>query len=128
MASRFVIREKAFGGFCTSQKYASFSTDLQEAALYASRENAQKAVKNMFGWQTRVNSVWSIVDASGAVRSYHDSNLQEYIEEVESLIRVCDSDDVCRIRQLTELATHLRENAVELPCDMEVVEVKLTIV
>ena len=125
MASRFVIREKAFGGFCTSQKYASFSTDLQEAALYASRENAQKAVKNMFVCRS---DQWSIVDAAGTVRRYYTAELQAYIEEVESLIRACDSDDVCRIRHLTELVTHLRENAVELPCDMEVVEVKLTIV
>ena len=126
MASRFVIREKTFGGFCTSQKYVSFNTDLQEAALYVSRENAQKAAVNMFKY--RAGRVWSIVNPGWPVRSYHDSNLQEYIEDLESRIESCDRADGMRVRQLTELLQHLRETAVELRCDMEVVEVKLTIV
>ena len=76
----------------------------------------------------RVGRVWSIVNPGWPVKSYHNSHLQEYIEELESRIESCDRADVMRVRQLTELLTYLRENAVELLCDMEVVEVKLTIV
>lgn len=47
MASLFVIREKNTNKFCTSSKFAYFDADLQNAAMFNKRENAEKAAREM---------------------------------------------------------------------------------
>jgi len=118
MASKFVIREKTTNTFCTSQKLQYFSRDLQDAALFESRNNAEKAVRGMrpkemnpYGGHT-----WSIMNENGRVQAFHKAFLKEYIEELE------------KHPHAVENADYLKKHGVELAQDLEVVEVKLVIV
>lgn len=120
MASKFAIREKNSNTFCTSTKHRYFSHDLQDAALLASRENAEKAVRGMLpkavvnpygGW------TWIIVSEDGTVQTvYHAALLKEYIAMLET-------HDHCK-----DTAAYLKEHGVERAMDLEVVEIKLTLV
>ena len=48
MTSLFVIREKNTGTFCTSSKFKHFEADLQKAAMFNQRKNAESAARKMF--------------------------------------------------------------------------------
>jgi hypothetical protein len=105
----FLIRETETGAFCTGQGFRSFSMDMQLAAQFVSRANAEKAIKNMFKgekiglqWNT-----WSIDD-----KRYHPT-LQAYIDQMTTP---------------TSDTSYIRETYTEKTCVMEVVEVKLVLV
>ena len=104
----FVIRETETGAFCTGQKFRSFSMDMQLAAQFVSRANAEKAIKGMFkgeGNRQQYN-IWTVDD-----KRYHP-DLQAYIDQMTT-----PTSDTSYIRD-----TYIQRTAV-----MEVVEVKLTL-
>ena len=119
MASKFVIREKNTNTFCTSTKHSYFSHNMQDAALFATRANAEKAVRGMLP-KAVVNPyggyTWSIVDEDGTVQVYHAALLKEYIAMLEM-------HDHCK-----DTAAYLKEHGVERAMDLEVVEIKLMLV
>jgi len=108
----FVIRETETGAFCTSQKFRSFSMDMQTAAQFASRANAEKAIKGMFsagqGELRQQYNIWTVDD-----KRYHP-NLQAYIDQ-------------CTKTNAPEMADAVRDTYTQKICVMEVVEVKLTL-
>lgn len=124
MASLFVIREKNTGTFCTSSKHAQFDADLQSAAMFNQRKNAEKAARGMFaaadkgvvthygGW------TWSVHKEDGTVQTYHHALLKEYIELLRNSTNRDHSDTI------RYLETEVREQR----CEMEIVEVRLTLV
>lgn len=119
MPSKFAIREKGTNTFCTSQKHCYFSADLQDAALFASRENAEKAVRGMLP-KAVVNPyggyTWSIVSEDGrVVQAYHAAMLKEYIALLEM-------HEHCQ-----DQAVYLKQHGVERAIDLEVVEIKLVL-
>ncbi len=125
MASLFVIHEKNTNTFCTSSKFASFSSDLQEAAMFNSRKNAEKAAKKMFaGAEEGINTYggwrWTCTKGGGPVQNYHHAHLNEYIE----YLKKDHQDNQHRLAYIKML----EEEYAELRCDLEVLEVKLTIV
>lgn len=102
MASKFVIREKTTNTFCTSQKFEHFSRDLQDAALFASRNNAEKAVRGMqpkemnpYGGHT-----WSIMNENGQVQAFHKAFLKEYIAELESIVMLLNKPTTLKSMEL----------------------------
>lgn len=107
----FVIRETGTGAFCTGQKFRSFSMDMQTAALFVSRANAEKAMKAMFRGDGRGQqyNAWTIEN-----NRYHP-NLQAYIDQCANSTR-------------PDMADGIRESFTEKTCVMEVVEVKLVLV
>jgi hypothetical protein len=109
MASLFVIREKSTGTFCTGQKFRHFVTDLQSAAMFASKKNAEKAIRGMFAGGS---SVWVVED-----QRYIASDLEEYVAGFEFTSN-CDP----------AFAKLVRETYIERKCEMEAVEVKLMLV
>ena len=120
MASKFAIREKNTNTFCTSTKHKYFTHDLQDAALLASREHAEKAIRGML--PTAVvdpydGYAWIIYKEDGTVQTvYHAALLKEYIELLEKHER-------CK-----EQAIYLKEHGVERAVDLEVIELKLVLV
>ena len=108
----FVIRETETGAFCTGQKFRSFSMDMQLAAQFASRANAEKAIKGMFsagrGERRQQYNIWTVDD-----NMYHP-NKQAYIDQVIS-VNLVD-------------AGYIRDKFIEQTPVLEVVEVKLTLV
>jgi len=119
MASKFAVREKNSNTFCTSTKHSYFSHDLQDAALFASRENAEKAIRGMLP-KAVVNPyggyTWSFVSEDGTIQQYHAAMLKEYIEMLEKLPHCADD------------AAYLKEHGIERAMDLEVVEIKLVLV
>lgn len=123
MASLFVIREKNTGTYCTSSKFHHFDADLQRAAMFNKRENAEKAARSMFakadkgdlnpygGW------CWRVVTDDGSIQDFHHAMLKEYIEFLKD-------------RSASNFADHIKylEQCQEQRCEMEVVEVRLTLV
>jgi len=123
MASLFVIREKNTGTFCTSSKFKHFEADLQKAAMFNQRRNAESAARKMFeaadkgvitpygGWH------WSIYKEDGSQQTFHHALLKEYIE----LLKAHSGNHADSIK-------YLQTEVQEKPCEMEVVEVRLTLV
>ena len=123
MASLFVIREKNTGTFCTSSKFKHFEADLQKAAMFNQRKNAEGAARKMFakadkgelnpygGW------CWRVYDENDLVHDFHHALLQEYIE----FLKAHSGNHAASIRWLE---TEVKEQR----CEMEVVEVRLTLV
>ena len=123
MASLFVIREKSTGTFCTSSKFKHFEADLQKAAMFNQRKNAESAARKMFaaadkgvitpygGW------CWRVYDENGLVHDFHHALLQEYIEFLEA-------HSGNHADSIKYLQTEVREQR----CEMEIVEVRLTLV
>lgn len=118
MPSKFTIREKGSNTFCTSTKHSYFSHDLQDAALFASRENAEKAVRGMLP-KAVVNPhggyTWSIVKEDGTMQVYHAAMLKEYIALLEM-------HEHCK-----DMAAYLKQHGIERSFDLEVVEIKLVL-
>lgn len=106
----FVIRETETGAFCTGQHFRSFSMDMQTAAQFVSRKNAEKAMKNMFRGEKNGQqyNIWT-VDGN----HYHP-NVQAYINQCLSSTR-------------PDMAVGIRNSFTEKTCHMEVVEVKLVL-
>lgn len=106
----FVIRETETGAFCTGQKFRSFSMDMQSAAQFASRANAEKAIKSMFsagrGELRQQYNIWTVDD-----NMYHP-NKQAYIDQMTTP---------------TSDTSYIRDKFIERTAVMEVVEVKLTL-
>lgn len=105
----FVIRETESGAFCVSQRERTFSMNMQNAAQFVSRTNAEKAIKTMFQGDKcgqQYNS-WSIDE-----KLYHP-DVQAYIEQ-------CVNPNNPWIQDI-------RDSYTQKTCVMEVVEVKLTL-
>ena len=117
MASLFVIREKGTGAFCSSSKMRNFSLDLNDAAMFNQRKNAEKACKNMFGTGMNIYGGWSwTISNDEGFTEYHNSHFEEYVSLLETY------------EDHRDHAKWLRENVSERKCEMEIVEVKLTLV
>jgi len=124
MASLFVIREKNTETYCTSSRFRHFEEDLQKAAMFNQRKNAEKAARGMFakadkgvvtpygGW------VWSVHKEDGTEQTYHHALLKEYIELLRNSTNRDHSDTI----------RYLETKVLEQKCEMEIVEVRLTIV
>jgi len=109
----FVIRETETGAFCTGQNFRSFSMDMQTAAQFVSRANAEKAIKNMFkGDKNGLQyNIWT-VDSN----RYHP-NKQAYIDQ-------CINTNS---PHSAAMADEIRNTYTEKTARLEVVEVKLTL-
>jgi hypothetical protein len=107
----FLIRETETGAFCTGQHFRSFSMDMQSAAQFVSRANAEKAIKGMFRGDRNGQqyNIWTIDD-----KRYHP-NVQAYIDQ-------------CTKTNAIEMADAVRDTYIQKICVMEVVEVKLILV
>jgi len=119
MASKFAIRENGSNTFCTSTKFSHFNGDLNNAALFASRANAEKAVRSMTPKQMTPygGHTWCIVSEDGVVvEVYHKAFLAEYIALLETKLHLADQVE------------HLKEHGVERAMALEVVELKLILV
>ena len=123
MASLFVIREKNTGTFCTSSKFKHFEADLQKAAMFNQRRNAESAARKMFAGADKgtVNPYggwhWSIYKEDGSQQTFHHALLIEHIE----LLKAHSGNHADSIKYLQ---TEVREQR----CEMEIVEVRLTLV
>jgi hypothetical protein len=106
----FVIRETETGAFCTGQNFRSFSMDMQGAAQFVSRANAEKAIKNMFKGEKNGQqyNAWTI-DGD----RYHP-NVQAYIDQCANSTR-------------PDMADGIRDTYTQKTAHLEVVEVKLTL-
>lgn len=105
----FVIRETETGAFCTGQHHRSFSMDMQTAAQFVSRANAEKAIKNMFKGDKNGQqyNTWTIDD-----KRYH-ANLQAYLDQC--------------VNTNSSFADVIRDTYTQKTAILEVVEVKLTL-
>jgi hypothetical protein len=127
VASLFVIREKNTGTFCTSSKFKHFEADLQKAAMFNQRKNAESAARKMFAGANKgtVNPyggwAWRVYNEDGTEQTYHHALLKEYIELLKTKQR--DDDEYW-----SDTIQHLQTKVREQPCEMEVVEVRLTLV
>jgi hypothetical protein len=123
MASLFVIREKNTGTFCTSSKFKHFEADLQKAAMFNQRKNAEGAARKMFAAAAKgtVNPyggwAWRVYNEDGTEQTYHHALLKEYIE----FLKAHSGNHADSIK-------YLQTKVQEKPCEMEVVEVRLTLV
>lgn len=106
----FVIRETTTGAFCTGQKLRSFSMNMQSAALFVSRANAEKAMNAMFKGSKigQQYDIWTIDN------NFYHPNVQSYIDQCVNSTR-------------PDMAANIRDTYTEKTCVMEVVEVKLTL-
>ena len=114
MLSLFVIHEKNTNSYCTGQTPRSFSTNLQDAATFVSKANAEKAIKKMFPNPDEIGlaqyALWGV-----DFQSYHN-NLSAYVEQLS------------RYPSGIDQAKYVKENVIDLKCEMSVVEVRLEIV
>jgi hypothetical protein len=123
MASLFVIREKNTGTYCTSSKFKHFEADLQKAAMFNQRKNAESAARKMFAGANKgtVNPyggwAWRVYNEDGTEQTYHHALLKEYIE----FLKAHSGNHADSIK-------YLQTKVQEKPCEMEVVEVRLTLV
>lgn len=127
MASLFVIREKNTGTYCTSSKHGTFNSDLQAAAMFNRRENAEWAAKAMFRdadlgiLNPYGGHAWTVTDHDGIGKDYHHAMLTDYIQMLkENQAKHGDQ------RHQHEIE-YLRNKVTEQRCEMEVVEVKLVL-
>lgn len=120
--SKFVILEKNTGAICTSQRFETYGFDLNGAALFVSRENAEKAARVLGKKPTQIKRnrghEWSVQYPDGASVHYQKALLKEYIDYVENLY---GSETV------NDFATWLKSEVTELLPKLEVVEVKMTL-
>ena len=123
MASLFVIREKNTNTYCTSSKVKHFEADLQKAAMFNQRKNAENAARKMFADADKgeVNryggSTWRVFNEDGTNVIYHHAHLKEYIEVLKT-----------STNNHADMIKYLEEEGKEQRCEMEVVEVRLTLV
>lgn len=123
MASLFVIREKNTGAFCTSSKFKHFDADLQKAAMFNQRKNAEAAARKMFAGADKgqVNPYggwcWRVYSEDGSIHDFHHALLNEYIEFLKNSKGINLADHI----------KYLEQHGKEQRCEMEVVEVKLTL-
>lgn len=122
MASKFIIREKSTNSFCTSSKHYYFSDDLDSAVLFASRENAEKAVKeaNKFFYKEVTpygGNTWVVYDSVNDVATTYYTFIEEYI-------KLLQESSPSRFAEIIEMLQSTEERGPVL----EVVEVKLCIV
>jgi len=123
MASLFVIREKNTNTYCTGSNRCTFNADLQSAAMFNKRENAEKAARTMFAKADKgeVNRyggwTWEVYNEDGTVQHFHHAHLKAYIE----LLRNSTNDHTDRIKWI-------EEEVKEQRCEMEVLEVKLSLI
>lgn len=110
--SRYVIRERGTNSFCTSTGYKSFSLDLEEAAIFVNKANAQKAIKTMFGK----------LDVSDTKKTWSLGQDCFYSGDKAELISV--GQDLGWDTTVMSFYNNLPERKV----DLEVCEVKLTLV
>lgn len=123
MASLFVIREKNTGAYCSSSRFNHFEADLQKAAMFNQRKNAEKAIRAMFrgsekgeinrygGW------LWRLFKEDGSYQDFHHALLKEYIEFLKN-----------HSGNHADLIRWLENDCQEQKCEMEIVEVRLTLV
>jgi len=119
MKSLFVIRDKNTGAFCSSAKYHYFDTDVNSASLFDSKKNAEKAIRSMVNFLSKAvnpygGNIWSLTNGGATERFFHAFK-KEYIEMLRSLDHLKDMADGW-------------EPVKEAQLDLEVVEVKLTLV
>ena len=114
MARLYAIREKDSGSFCSSSGGMKFTHDLQQAAFFKSKSNADKAMKSMVNraalWPTGQHqySIWYEGD-----QECHP-NLQAYIGQYLGFHGLTEAD--------------IRAKIIEKTCQPEVVEIRLTVV
>jgi hypothetical protein len=119
MASRFILREKATQTFCKSSKFRMFTAELNDAALFSTRENAEKTVRALNKFFTKEVCIyggnsWQVESPAGKAE-YH-TFLDEYIAVLE------------KRGGFDATVEFLRTEVAEQAPGLEVVEVKLTIV
>ena len=119
MKSLFVIRDKNTNSFCSSAKHHYFNTDVNSASLFDSQKNADKAIRSMVNFLDRAvnpygGNVWSLVNGDVVERFFHAFK-EEYIKMLRSESHLKDMADGW-------------EPVKEARLDLEVVEVKLTLV
>ena len=128
MASLFVIREKNTGTFCTSSKFKYFEADLQKAAMFNQRKNAESAARKMFAAADKgvVNPyggwAWRVYNEDGTEQTFHHALLKEYIELLKNAARAAAKGPYA------DMIKYLQTEVHEQKCEMEVVEVRLTLV
>lgn len=117
MASKFVVREKSTKAFLTSTRRAHFSADLSVASLFASYENAVKASQGLVefndGPVRQQYGSW-VVD-----NQHFHTNLDRHIEQFY---------DPKHSMSKVEQEAYFRNLYTERLCEVEVVEVNLTVV
>jgi hypothetical protein len=115
VASLFVIRERSTGAFCTSSKYQSFSHDLNSAALFARAKNAEKAIRGMFHPDTEghCGMQWTVEETN-----YYHGDKENLVAIIEASPRGPN----------VEYVEYIRKNVENKLADLEVVEVKLSLV
>ncbi len=90
--------------------------------MFNKRENAEKAARTMFAKADKgeVNRyggwTWCVYDDDGNEQVYHHALLKEYIEVLKQ-----------STNNLADSIKYLQEHGKEQRCEMEVVEVKLTL-
>lgn len=119
MKSLFVIRDKNTNSFCSSAKHHFFDTDVNSASLFDSQKNAEKAIRSMVNFLDRAvnhygGNTWSLTNGDVVERFFHAFK-QEYID----LLRSHD-----RLKAMADGWEPVKEARL----DLEVVEVKLTLV
>lgn len=116
MKSLFIIRDKNTGAVCSSAKHCDFNADINEASLFNSAANAENAIRKIiYALANKVNpyggNTWYITDGDKTTAYFYRFK-QEYIEMLESKDHYAAS----------------WHNVEEVQFDLEVVEVKLTVV
>lgn len=124
MASKFIIREKTTNSYCTSSKHYHFSDDLDSAVLFASRENAEKAIKAANTFFTKEmtpygGNTWSVYNTEENTCITYQTFVKEYIAMLES------NPDVAKFAYDIQ---HIKTNVIERTPELEAIEVKLCIV
>ena len=119
MKSLFVIRDKNTNSFCSSSKFRHFDTDVNSASLFDSQKNADKAIRSMMSFLTKAvthygGNVWRLTNGDVSENFCHAFK-KEYIE----MLRSHD-----HLKDMAEAWVSFKEAQL----DLEVVEVKLTLV
>jgi hypothetical protein len=119
MQSLFVIRDVNTKAVCSSAKHYHFNSDVNAASLFDSKQNAEKAIRSIMKFMTKAmcpygGNIWTLTDGNDVETFFH-SFKAEYIQMLESK---------------PHLATHVAGNQArrEAQLDLEVIEVKLTLV
>lgn len=119
MNSLYIIRDKNTGAVCSSAKHCCFNMDINEASLFDSRANAEKAILKMLSQLSKEmvpygGNTWTLA-ADGNTETFFHAFKEEYIALLESKPNLIAA--AARLRNVKEVQVHL-----------ETVEVKLTIV
>ena len=122
MKSLYIIRDKNTGAVCSSAKHRYFTTDTNEASLFDSQKNAEKAIRAIVSSLTKAvnpygGNKWHLTTAGKNAKqeSFFYAFKKEYIELLQSKAHL-------------QYAVPGNEEIPEAQFDLEVVEVKLTIV